>query len=72
MSIFNRKKPASIPYDRASEEPALRCSICTGERTAGFRNIRRGRFREYSLIRNDRELREFLTGCGVDDCPTVY
>lgn len=72
MPLFGRRKTEAIAYDRGAEEPALRCSICTGERTAGFRDLRSGRFREYCLIRSDRELEDFLRGCGVSECPTIY
>ena len=34
--IFMRRKPEPIPYDRASQQPAVRRSICTGEMTVGF------------------------------------
>ena len=33
--FFSRKKPARS-YDPATQQPALRCSICTGEQVAGF------------------------------------
>ena len=32
--FFSRKKPARS-YDPATQQPALRCSICTGEQVAG-------------------------------------
>ena len=37
-----------------------RSSICTGEQTAGFKDPVSGRFQEYMLIRNDKDLQEFL------------
>ena len=33
--FFSRKKPARS-YDPATQQPALRCSICTGEQVPGF------------------------------------
>ncbi len=33
--FFSRKKPARS-YDPATQQPALRCSICTGEQVAGL------------------------------------
>ena len=39
------KRSAPAPgYDRENLRPVIRASICTGEQTAGFRNIHTGRF----------------------------
>lgn len=40
--------------------PVIRSSICTGEQTAGFKDPASGRFQKYMLIRNDKDLQEFL------------
>lgn len=55
-----RKRPPAIPFDRGGRIPVIRSSICTGEQTAGFKDPVSGRFQEYMLIRNDRDLQEFL------------
>lgn len=55
-----RKQPPVIPFDRGGRVPVIRSSICTGEQTAGFKDPVSGRFQEYMLIRNDRDLQEFL------------
>lgn len=55
-----RKQPPLIPFDRGGRVPVIRSSICTGEQTAGFKDPVSGRFQEYMLIRNDRDLQEFL------------
>ena len=39
--------------------PVIRCSICTGEQVAGFRNGQTGRFEEVMLIRSPADLEEF-------------
>ena len=72
MFFKRSKKALPIDYDRENEEPVLRCSICTGEKTAGFRDLKSGRFREYMLVRDGEELREFCTGCGVEDIKRIY
>lgn len=54
------KQPPLIPFDRGGRVPVIRSSICTGEQTAGFKDPVSGRFQEYMLIRNDRDLQEFL------------
>jgi len=59
------KKIKDIPYDKAREIPALKTSICTGERVAGFVDSSTGRFRDYMLIRDEKELVAFCKGCSV-------
>lgn len=60
MFGFGKKKKEKAAYDSTQWKPAMRCSICTGERTAGFRSLMTGQFREECLIRNDQELKEFM------------
>lgn len=55
-----RKEPAVIPYDKSGKAPVIRCSICTGEQVAGFKDPISGKFEELMLIRDDRDLSEFL------------
>lgn len=62
--MLRRSKPLS--FDRTRCEPCLRKSICTGERTAGFRDRETGRFTGYAVIRSDAELDAFLRAYGID------
>ena len=36
--MFGRKTIEKKEYDRENLRPLLRCSICTGEQVAGFKN----------------------------------
>ena len=73
MSFFRKSKtPPPSLYDPAAEEPVIRSSICTGERTAGFRSLSTGHFREYELIRDESDYRAFCKRCGVESCKTIY
>lgn len=66
-----RSKPKR--YDPETQQPVLRKSICTGETTAGFRDLKTGRFTEIMLIRTPRDLAEFMEQYGVEETPkTVY
>lgn len=56
--MFFRKKAVKT-YDSELKTPVLRCSICTGEMVAGFRDNKSGEFSEDSLISNDNDLNEF-------------
>lgn len=58
MSIFTRK-PKTPLYDPEQSTPVIRCSICTGERVAGFKDNATGQFSEVMLIRSDRDIEAF-------------
>ena len=58
--MFRRKKPMHLTYDKALWEPVIRCSICTGEQVAGFRNLDTGKFREDRLLKTQADLQAFL------------
>ncbi len=59
FSFLFPSHPPVEPYDPEQEEPVLRIGICTGEKVAGFRDLRNGRFREAMLITSDADMREF-------------
>lgn len=71
MSIF-KKKTTVITYDRENLRPVIRSSICTGERVAGFKDIRTGKFKDIMLIRNDRDLKSFMDTYGISDIDKEY
>ena len=62
----NRNTPA-VPYDPTTQKPILRCSICTGEQVAGFRDLQTGKFTDIMLIRNEKDLQTFKEQYGVTD-----
>lgn len=63
MSIFRKKK--KIEYDSGKQMPALKTSICTGEKVAGFIDIDTGKFHDYMLIKGSQDLIEFCDSCNV-------
>ena len=65
-SLFARRRIKQTPYDPEIEEPVLRIGICTGEKVAGFSNLRNVHFREVMLITSDKELDEFCRRYDVD------
>ena len=66
--LFSKnKKPESKTYDPALKRPALRCSICTGEQVAGFKNLSDGKFEEVMLIRNESDLQDFREQYGITE-----
>ena len=63
---FSKKKKAALTaYNPAIKRPALRCSICTGEQVAGFKNLSDGKFEEVMLIRNESDLQAFREQYGI-------
>ena len=72
FSFKSAKKLSAPPFDPAAEEPAIRCSICTGEQVAGFRNKHTGQFREVTLIRTPKDLEGFKNDFGVEDLKKIF
>ncbi len=70
--MFKKKKISKIAFDKETQRPILRCSICTGEQVAGFKEIRTGKFQEVMVIRNDQDLDDFRKMYGIEDVPKEY
>lgn len=70
--MFGKKKKLKAEFDREIQKPVLRCSICTGEKVAGFKNIHTGKFEEVMLIRSDKELDVFKAMYELDDVAKEY
>ena len=71
--LFAKKKPREKKaYDPARWKPVIRCSICTGEMAAGFKERATGRFEEVMLIRDDRDLARFEKEYGVANVAKEY
>ena len=69
--LFGKKIQKKI-YDKEKEQPILRCSICTGEQVAGFKDISTGRFEEIMLIRNEQDLADFMKLYGITPISKEY
>lgn len=54
------KKIQKETYDKENQKPVIRSSICTGEKVAGFRDIRTGKFTEVMLIKDNKDMDLFL------------
>ena len=71
--IFKKKQKRQA-YDKNIQKPMIRSSICTGEKVAGFQDMRTGKFTEIMLIRTPADLDEFrrLYGIGEREISTQY
>ncbi len=67
-----KKREKQLDYDSENWRPVLKCSICNGERVAGFKNIHTGEFREESFIRSDEELEVFQRRYGISEMKKEY
>ncbi len=70
--MFRRKRIQQADYDRENWRPVLKCSICNGERVAGFKNIHTGEFKEECFIRDDEELEAFKHKYAITDLAKEY
>lgn len=65
--LFGKKKPEQKEFDRENKRPVVRCSICTGEQVAGFKDIHTGKFEDVMLIRTPGDLERFKEIYGIAD-----
>ena len=74
MPLFQKKSAPRVSYDPASQRPAVRRSICTGEMTVGLIEKETGKFHELMLVRGQTELERFCRELGVspEELETIY
>ena len=71
--MFGRKKIIpTVQFDKDNFQPILKCSICTGEQVAGFKDIHTGEFHDLMLIRNEDDLNTFRKLYDVDVIKKEY
>lgn len=71
MFLFKQKKQKKY-YDQNNHKPVMKCSICTGEKVAGFKDIQTGKFEEVMLIKDDKDLAAFKEMYGIDTIEKEY
>lgn len=72
MFGFFKNKFEVTPYDKESETPVIKSSVCTGEKVAGFMDIRTGKIREVMLIANDQDLKFYCKKYNVSENEIKY
>ncbi|WP_244833030.1 aspartate dehydrogenase [Clostridium sp. BJN0001] len=70
--FFKKKKKMTVLFDSKEYKPVLKCSVCTGEKTAGFMEIKTGKFIDICLIKNDKDLQKFKSDYKVDNVEKIY
>ena len=61
-----------IPFDPETQYAVIRSSICTGEKTAGFKNKTDGHFTEVMVIRDSEDIERFKKIYGIEKIKTEY
>ena len=56
-------------FDPMLQKPVLHKSICTGETTAGFKDINGGAYHDVMLIRTEEDLKHFMVTYGITERP---
>lgn len=54
------KREKQKAYDKTDKIPVIRSSICTGEKVAGFKNAKTGKFEDIMVIRRQKDLQDFI------------
>ncbi|MCR5503840.1 MAG: aspartate dehydrogenase [Lachnospiraceae bacterium] len=71
--LFHKKNPVErIGFDPESQYAVIRCSICTGEKVAGFKNRKDGHFTEVMLITCPEDEKRFREIYGLDTVKVEY
>lgn len=60
------------PYNPDTQYAVIRASICTGEKVAGFKDKKDGRFTEVMVIRSPKDEQKFKEIYKVDKIKTEY
>ena len=66
MSLF-KKKSSAKSYDKDTQKPVMKASICNGEQVAGFKDLHTGKFEEVMLICSAADLDAFRAMYGITE-----
>lgn len=70
--MFGKKKETQKTYNPETHVPVIKCSICTGEQVAGFKDIRTGKFEDIMLIKSDEDLKRFQKTYNINTIQKEY
>lgn len=70
--FWKKAKMQKKTYDRENQIPVLKCSICTGEQVAGFKNIHTDKFDDVMLIADDKDLKFFMEMYDIEEITKIY
>lgn len=71
--MFGKKKAVpTVEYDPTSQLAVLKCSICTGEQVAGFKDIKTGQFTDVMFIKDKADLDAFMKKYNLSSITKEY
>lgn len=72
--MFRKKKAkiSPIEFNKETQKAVLKCSICTGEQIACFKDIKTGHLTEVMLIKTAADLDEFCRMYDLENVPKEY
>ena len=73
MLGFKRKeKLPEVNFDPTTQKAVIRSSICTGEKTVGFKDIKTGKYIDVMFVRNELDIEKFKKAYGIDKVEVDY
>lgn len=72
IPYYRKHLAEEIPFDRESQTAIIKCSICNGEKVAGFKDRESGHFTEVMVIRSEEDLRFFKRIYGIEEIKNEY
>ena len=69
---YERYLSEDIPFDSDKQIAVIKCSICTGEKVAGFKSKEDGHFTEVMLIRGAKDLDLFKEIYKIEEIKKEY
>jgi len=72
--MFGRRKAAvpQIEFNKEKQKAVVKCSICTGEQVAGFKDIHTGKFTEVMLVKDEGDIRKFMERYHLEEVGKEY
>ena len=72
VPYYERHLKEDIPFNPETQRAVIRCSICTGEQVAGFKNLADGHFTEVMLIEDEQDEKRFQKIYGLEKVTKEY
>lgn len=69
---YERYLSEDIPFDPKKQIAVIKCSICTGEQVAGFKNKDDGHFTEVMMIKDPDDLEKFKEIYKIEEIKKEY
>ena len=72
VPFYEKHLSREIPFDPVRQEAVIRCSICSGERIAGFMDKEDGHFTEVMVLKTTDDEKRFKRLYGIENVKSVY